>query len=63
MTVQEVPCQELVDLMTWDPPVVATLGSLLSVSVGGSWYRGLANGRMNNAFSIYLLDLGKTVIV
>ena len=55
--------------MTSDPPVVATkawsvhIGSVLAVSVEGRWYRGLANGRMNNVFSIYLLDLGKTVTV
>ena len=53
--------------MTSDPPVVSTkawkvqLGSVLSVSVKDHWYRGLAVSRVNNIFSVYLLDLGKTV--
>ena len=53
--------------MTLDPPVVATkawkvqMGSLLSVSVEGGWYRGLAVSRLNQNFSIYLVDFGRTV--
>ena len=54
-------------LMTSDPPMVATkawkvqIGSLLSVSVEGGWYRGLAVTRLNQNFSIYLVDLGLLV--
>ena len=53
--------------MTSDPPEVAIkawkvrVGSLLSVSVEGGWYRGLVVTRLNQTFSIYLVDLGHTV--
>ena len=53
--------------MTSDPPVVATkawkvqMGSLVAVSVEGDWHRGLAVTRLDQNFSIYLVDLGRTV--
>ena len=55
------------DLMTSDPPVEAIKawkvqsGSLVSVRSEGCWYRGLAVTRLDQNFSIYLVDLGKTV--
>ena len=54
--------------MTSDPPVVATkawkvqMGSLVAVSVEGDWHRGLAVTRLDQNFSIYLVDLGRTVL-
>ena len=53
--------------MTSDPPVVATkawkvqMGSLMAVSVEADWHRGLAVTRLDQNFSIYLVDLGRTV--
>ena len=53
--------------MTSDPPVVAIkawkvqMGSLVAVSVEGDWHRGLAVTRLDQNFSNYLVDLGRTV--
>ena len=53
--------------MTSDPPGVAIkawrvqMGSLLSVRCEGRWYRGLPLTRLDQIFSVYLVDLGRTV--
>ena len=54
--------------MTSDPPEAAIkawkvqIGRLLSVRREGRWYRGLPVTRLDQMFSIYLVDLGHTVI-
>ena len=55
--------------MTSDPPGAAIkawrvqIGHLLSVRCEGRWYRGLPVTRLNQMFSVFLVDLGRTVHV